>query len=542
MKIKLFFSLLLAGGLVASAQSQGYKDGIEYYKAGQYNNAKEILERTLNQSGTDQALANYYLGQVALAQGDKAAAKSYFEKGLSLNAENAYNYVGVGALDLLNGQLDAAKEQFKQAEKLGKKNADISVSIARAYYNADPVAYAKDIQKYIDKARKDSKNAAPSIYVLEGDMLVDKADYGAAASKYENAIINDPTNSEGYVKYANAYFYVNKQFAIQKLEELLQQQPNSAMAQRELAEKYFKGDYWRKASDLYGKYIQNPNHFPEDKARYAVLLYWGEKYPESYDVAGEVLNSNPKKNDKFLMERVRFLDLTKMEKFPEAVAAAEKFFKDNAGDNFTTNDYVTYADALSGNGQDSLAMIQYELAAEKDPQNGDLLKNLSTMYDKNKEYAKAADAYGAYLKLQENPSLNDLYGMSGRYLNAAATATDSVEAKELADRGIEYINQVIDRAADKIPAFYQRLANLNIAGNNKKPNAAAIEAYDKVIELLNANPANMDPANAENQLRMYWQAYAFKAAYASMNGEKELAKEYNDKATEIKNLMSGGAQ
>ncbi len=542
MKIKLFFSLLLAGGLVASAQSQGYKDGIEYYKAGQYNNAKEILERTLNQSGTDQALANYYLGQVALAQGDKAAAKSYFEKGLSLNAENAYNYVGVGALDLLNGQLDAAKEQFKQAEKLGKKNADISVSIARAYYNADPVAYAKDIQKYIDKARKDSKNAAPSIYVLEGDMLVDKADYGAAASKYENAIINDPTNSEGYVKYANAYFYVNKQFAIQKLEELLQQQPNSAMAQRELAEKYFKGDYWRKASDLYGKYIQNPNHFPEDKARYAVLLYWGEKYPESYDVAGEVLNSNPKKNDKFLMERVRFLDLTKMEKFPEAVAAAEKFFKDNAGDNFTTNDYVTYADALSGNGQDSLAMVQYELAAEKDPQNGDLLKNLSTMYDKNKEYAKAADAYGAYLKLQENPSLNDLYGMSGRYLNAAATATDSVEAKELADRGIEYINQVIDRAADKIPAFYQRLANLNIAGNNKKPNAAAIEAYDKVIELLNANPANMDPANSENQLRMYWQAYAFKAAYASMNGEKELAKEYNDKATEIKNLMSGGAQ
>ena len=542
MKIKLFFSLLLAGGLVASAQSQGYKDGIEYYKAGQYNNAKEILERTLNQSGTDQALANYYLGQVALAQGDKAAAKSYFEKGLSLNAENAYNYVGVGALDLLNGQLDAAKEQFKQAEKLGKKNADISVSIARAYYNADPVAYAKDIQKYIDKARKDSKNAAPSIYVLEGDMLVDKADYGAAASKYENAIINDPANSEGYVKYANAYFYVNKQFAIQKLEELLQQQPNSAMAQRELAEKYFKGDYWRKASDLYGKYIQNPNHFPEDKARYAVLLYWGEKYPESYDVAGEVLNSNPKANDKFLMERVRFLDLTKMEKYPEAVAAAEKFFKDNAGDNFTTNDYVTYADALSGNGQDSLAVVQYELAAEKDPENGDLLKNLSSIYDKNKQYAKAADAYGAYLKLQTDPSLNDLYGMSGRYLNAAATSTDSIEAKELADRGIEYVNQVIDRAADKIPAFYQRLANLNIAGNMKKPNAAAIEAYDKVIELLNADPANMDPANENNQLRMYWQAYAFKAAYASMNGEKELAKEYNDKATEIKNLMSGGAQ
>ena len=542
MKIKLFFSLLLAGGLMASAQSQGYKDGIEYYKAGQFNNAKEILERTLNQSETDKALANYYLGQVALAQGDKAAAKSYFEQGMQIDPENAYNYIGIGALDLLNGQLDAAKDQFKMAEKYTKKNAEASIAIARAYYNADPVTYAKDIQKYIDKARKDSKNADPSIYVLEGDMLADKSDFGAAATKYENAITNDPNNPEGYVKYANAYFNVNKQFAIQKLEELLERQPNSAMAQRELAEKYFKGDYWRKASDPYGKYIQNPNHFPEDKARYAVLLYCGEKYPESLAVADEVLSTNPKKNDKFLMERVRFLDLTKMEKFPEAVASAEAFFKDNAGDNFTTNDYVTYADALSGNGQDSLAVIQYEIAAQRDPENGDLLKNLSSIYDKNKQYAKAADAYGAYLKLQENPSLNDLYGMSGRYLNAAATSTDSIEAKELAEQGIGYVNQVLERAADKIPAFYQRLANLNIAGNMKKPNAAAIEAYDKVIELLDANPENMNPANPDNQLRMYWQAYAFKAAYASQTGDKELAKQLNDKATEIKELMSGGAQ
>ena len=289
MKKTVFLSLLLAGSLLASAQTQGYKDGIEYYKAGQYDNARTILERTINDATTDKSLANYYLGQVALVQGDKAAAKSYFDKGLSLNPDNAYNYVGIGALDLLNGQADAASDQFKRAQKLAKKNAEISVSIARAYYNADPVKYAKDIQKNIDKARKDSKNQDPSIYVLEGDMMMDAKDYGAAAAKYENAIFNDPSNSEGYVKYANAYFNVNKNYGIQKLEELLQQQPNSAMAQRELAEKYFLADHWKKASDLYGKYIQNPNHFPEDKARYAVLLYWGEKYPESLDVANQTL-------------------------------------------------------------------------------------------------------------------------------------------------------------------------------------------------------------------------------------------------------------
>ena len=52
MKIKLFLSLALATGLMASAQTQGYKDGIEYYKAGQYDNARTILERTLSDAAT----------------------------------------------------------------------------------------------------------------------------------------------------------------------------------------------------------------------------------------------------------------------------------------------------------------------------------------------------------------------------------------------------------------------------------------------------------------------------------------------------------
>ncbi len=270
MKKSVFLSLLLAGGLVASAQTQGYKDGIEYYKAGQYDNAKTILDRTLNDANTEQSLANYYLGQIALVKGDKAAAKAYFDKGNAADAESPYNYVGLGALELMAGNDKAAQEQFKTAQKLAKKNFEIPVAIARAYYNADPVKYKENIDEYLNKARKASKNKAPSIYVLEGDMLMDSQDYGGAAAKYENAIVNDPSNSEGYVKYANAYFNVNQQYGIQKLEELLQQQPNSAMAQRELAEKYFLANYWKKASDLYSTYIQNPNHFPEDKARYAV--------------------------------------------------------------------------------------------------------------------------------------------------------------------------------------------------------------------------------------------------------------------------------
>ncbi len=539
MKKTVFLSLLLAGGLLASAQTQGYKDGIEYYKAGQYDNARTILERTLNDASTDKSLANYYLGQVALNQGDKAAAKSYFEKGLSIDGDNAYNYVGIGALDLLNGQESEAANQFKKAQGLAKKNAEVSVAIARAYYNADPVKYAKEIQKNIDKARKDSKNQDPSIYVLEGDMLMDAQDFGAAAARYENAIVNDPSNSEGYVKYANAYFNVNKNYGIQKLEELLKQQPNSAMAQRELAEKYFLADHWKKASDLYGKYIQNPNHFPEDKARYAVLLYWGEKYPESLGVANEILANDP---SNFVMQRVRVLDQTAMKDYSAAVESAKKFFESNPDGNFNTNDYMTYAEALTGVGQDSLAVVQYEIAAERDPKNGDLLKNLSTIYSQNKEYTKSAEAYDAYLQLQENPSLNDFFGMSGRYLNAAVNAADTVQAKELAARGLDYVGRVIERAEPN-PLFYQRQGRLYIAANEKKPDADAIAAYDKMLELLNADPENMNPANENNALDMYREAYAFEIMYyANFNIDKDKQAYFTEKFNTVKDLLTPKAE
>lgn len=220
MKFKALLTLLLAGSMAAAAQSQGYKDGIEYYKAGQYDNARTILLNTLNQGDTDKAMANYYLGQTELAEGNKAEARKYFDAGIAANPDCGYNYVGLGALALLDGNTSEANDQFKEAQSHAKKNNEVIVDIARAYYRADPVKYAKEVEKYLTKAHKDSKHQEPSIYILEGDMLVDQEDFGGAAGKYEMATGYDSANPEGYVKYANAYFRVNPQFSIDKLREI----------------------------------------------------------------------------------------------------------------------------------------------------------------------------------------------------------------------------------------------------------------------------------------------------------------------------------
>ena len=139
----------------------------------------------------------------------------------------------------------------------------------------DPTLYAKEIEKNIANAMKVSKNKEAQVYVLQGDMAK-ASDIGQAAGFYEQAMVYDEqagnVNPEAYVKYANLYNKVNPDFAIGKLVELNEKLPTSALAQSELAEKYYDGNQFTKAAEQYGKYIKNPNHFQGDEQRYSGLL------------------------------------------------------------------------------------------------------------------------------------------------------------------------------------------------------------------------------------------------------------------------------
>ncbi|MCC8117370.1 MAG: hypothetical protein LIP09_01285 [Bacteroidales bacterium] len=534
---KILPALVLGAALTASAD--GYKDGIEYYKAGQYANAKTILERNLNDAATDKAMAYYYLGQTALAQKDLAAAKDNFQKGVSANADCPYNYVGLGAIDLLNGDKKAAETQFSTAQKLGKKNNEITVDIARAYYNADPVKYSAEVDKLLAKAHKDSKNQEPSIYILEGDMLFDAKDLGGAAGKYEQAITWDKDNPEGYVKYANAYIGVNPIYSVNKLEELKAKQPQSALAQRELAEKYYETSQWTKAAQQYGEYIQNPNHFPEDKARYSVLLYANSEYQKSLDVANELLAQDP---NNFVMNRIKMLDLAGLNQNEAADAAAKKFLAltPKGAEKFTPNDFITYAGVLEGMGQDSLAVFQYEAAVDADPTRADNIKTLSSAYNKAGMSQKAAEAFEKYMNARgEETDLNDQLQASGRWLVAASKAGDD-EALRIADadKGIAAINAVINGVTDVKPDFYDRLATLYyVRANAATPEV--VDTYEKCISLLDADPeAQTDP----KKLNLYKKAYSFIGLYyRDVAGDKEKALENFDKADYYNNLATGGA-
>ena len=520
MKFKFLLSLVLGAALSMSAQ--GYKDGIEYYKADQFENAKTILTRTLNDASTNQSEAYFYLGEIALRNGDKAEAESCFDKGITADAANPFNYVGKAEVALSKGDKKTADEYFGKARSLGKKNAELLTAIARAYYNTDAVKYAQDVVKTIERAKKADKKD-PYNLILQGDIKADEKKPGDAAALYENAILYDPNNVPAYVKYANVYFQVSPEFAIKKLEELLEIQPESALAQRELAEKYYQNDQWAKAAVAYGKYIENPNHFTEDKVRYSVLLYYGQLYDESLNLANELLVNDPKN---FQLHRIAFLNKAAKKDFAGAEKQAAVFFTIATPDKYSSNDYASMGDVLKELGKDSLAVFEYQKAVNVNPDNMDLVRQLSSAYNSAKNYEKAAEVYQQIID-GGNYKTNDLFVLAGRYMSHASTEQDSVKREAALANAVKYIDDVLA----KVPNDYrisQRKARILMVKNGNKPSAESSEVYKSVLAIL-----DQDPANKTKRANDYIEAYnQIAGAYILVN-DKANAIVYYEKFLDV---------
>lgn len=521
MKLKTLLAFML-GAVAITGSAQGFKDAVEYYRADQPDEAEIIINRTINEAGTDKSMANFYLGQIAFHRQNYANAKSFFEKGIALNADNGYNYVGLGEVALQQGDKSAADDFFKQAAKLSKKDAVLLTEIARAFYNADAAKYAKDIEKYLKDARKADKDC-PAIFILEADMLA-PVNVGDAAGYYEMAMsASDGVKyPEAFVKYARTYFPVNPNYAIDGLKKLLELQPNSALAQRELAEKYYDNDQLTMAAEQYGKYIQNPNHFKRDEQRYVGLLYFGKKYYESNALAAKILSEDP---DNFYMKRMRMLNYAALEQPEKAIEEGDKFFQ--ATGEFVPNDYTTYGDMLIAMGQDSIGVLQYEKALTLAPDKASLYKDISQAYTAAKMYDKAAEAQQKYIDMDPEHTTNDIMILARRYQNAAATsAPDSPEHADFSQKAIKAIEEVYTKVPDNLQVLSTR-SRIYLIANNNEMNDDIEQQLVKIIEILDADPENITARKQD-----YIFALNLLGRY-NLSKDREKAKAYYTKFLEI---------
>jgi tetratricopeptide (TPR) repeat protein len=414
--ITAFFALLAT---VVSAQSNFGKD---YFGIGEYTKAKEYFE---SQLATAPAESNYYLGEIARAEGKTDAAMAYYDKGIAADALYPLNFIGKGSIILKTNQKEA-ELIFSTTLKKNKKNAEVNVAIARAYYQAGLRAL---VPIKLEIARKVAKKS-PLLYIFEGDMLVAEEKNGEAAGKYEQAIYFDPTNTVAALKYAEVYALINEEAAIAKVTPVIAAHPDYTVAYRTLGRVYNSVGKYKSAIESFVKYYGDGQCDSEDLPRLASAYYFTDQFAQSVVLLDQAL---AKDSMNFVLNRLRMYNAAKT-KDPLGVSIATRFFSIQ-GSTFIDKDYAAYATILADAGKFPEALEQYNKVLASSAAKPETYKELATLYSQMKDHAKAAETTQKYIDMVGGIDVAegaDYYSM-GRswYLAAQSIAKDSTDAGKL---------------------------------------------------------------------------------------------------------------
>lgn len=392
-RVKFFSVVFLALGYTAVAQDiESAKKAID---AEQLEKAKTILKGFIK-TKPDSGRANFLLGTVYLQQTYQDSAKAAFQKGVTLKDGGSLNYIGLGQIDLDNGNPSGAQFNFDQALKdASKKNIEPYVYVGKAFTKSEN-SDAKKAIAVLSKAKEFNLTDSQLLMALGDAYMLDKDQNNAYAS-YRSAVTSDANLLRAKMQ-QSVLLKGAKAFPEAKagLEEIIANNPIFGPAYRELAETYlgmalnqndkakFK-ELTDKALPLYEKYMSLTDYSLASRMRHADFLIITKDYVSLEKEANEM-----KKLDKINPRILRYLGYASYENgnIDQSIDALKQYTS-NSSNKIIGRDYL-----YLGLGQLKKAVTPAAVATEK-PKVDDVM------------YKLAIDNFKKAIEL-DKPMANDL--------------------------------------------------------------------------------------------------------------------------------------
>ncbi len=485
-KFKLLSIALLA--FVGLGHAQELDQANKAIDAEQFEKAKSILKKVLV-TKPENGKSAFLLGNIYLAQNIADSAKIYFQKGLKAANDSKLNYIGLGQLDLDNGNLTAAQSNFDLAtQEVKKKDIEPYIYLGKAYMNANKPDYTNALL-VLNKAKL-LKPQDAQLQLALGDAFYGSKNQNEAYAAYRNAFQIDPTLIRARVqqgvllKGAKAYSE-----AIKFLNEIEVSNPQYGPVYRELAETYY---YWgANEPKKYNEYIQK------------ALSYY-EKYMSLTDYS--------------LTSRMRHADFLILAKDYKALEAEALKMKELDNVNPRILRYLGYAAYENGNSDAALKALESFIAipTNKIIARDYLYLGLAKMKIANNRETKTIDVAGfdaavSFIKKSvemEITMTNDLSEV-GKKLYEQKLYKEAAAIYEIAVTNVNSKNYLLDN-------FY--LGNSLYFDNTRKevvkPDPIALQKADLAFgNVITASPATQD-------------AYIFRARTNSLLENDEMASKY----------------
>lgn len=283
-KFKIFSTAFLAS--MSFAHAQDVAQVRKAIDAEQYDKAKSMLKSILKASPID-GRANFLLGNVYLIQAEADSAKIAYDKGLAGTDGAKLNYIGLGVIDLDNGNKAGAEANFALALKdAKKKDLEGLIAVGRGYTYSTKPDFKKAIE-VLNKAKEINPNDA-QVQLALGDAYNGDKNQNEAYTAYRSAFQLDPSLLRAkmqlgvLLKRAKSY-----DEAIKAYNEVIAINPNYGPVYRELAETYYEwgrnkrakeAEYIQIAIGHYEKYITLTDLSLNSRMRHADFLVLAKDY------------------------------------------------------------------------------------------------------------------------------------------------------------------------------------------------------------------------------------------------------------------------
>ena len=432
------------------------------------------------------------------------------------------------ALEGIKSQAPNVAELAKNAYKKNKKDAAALIKIGRAFYEQKDTANAAQFARYANEAGK-PKNAYAPAFMLLGDIeAAFGTDGGKAAGYYNQAIHFDPTNPEGYKKWALVYRKISPSQAAAKLQEMKKNCPSEDI-DAAIAHIYMLAGDEKQAYENYAK----ADVYKLDKGNlneFVRASYFTGHFEDALKAAEAGIKLEPR-NPTF--NRLAMFSNYELKKYDAAKAYIHKYF--NETDSAKFSEYDHFYTALIYQALEDKAKMYEEydkaLALVNDSsmiKRHAILKSVSDSYLKDQNFDQALRYYQDYLAVKPEQNSDDIEGLA-KIFSKYADAVDESRKPEMIGRAVATYRMMAEKfPVQAIYAAYQ-CATMNNKLDPNMTKSLARPDYLKVVSLLENKP---DRDKSENTMLKYSYHYLMSNAFLIAKNKAE-AKAYANKILAI---------
>lgn len=508
-------SVIMAFGI----QAQDLKTAIQLTKSESYDKAEEMYKALVQKEPGNSKnyfylgenyLLNYFADTISntLAAATRAAGEIY-QKGISTNASDPLNYIGLAKIANYTGDKAKADEMrtkarsfllpYKNIKKMtppAPEYAFALAKIAESYVNSVENTVDTGLAlPFIRQAIKiDNKN--PEIFLIAGDIYMMANDGSNAIRNYNLAQFADPKSPTAAMKIGFVYFKARAfTQAIQNFEEAISLNADYAPAYRELGQLYWRAGRLEQSKENFRKYLELTAGNIPAKVRYVNSLFYSGDYEEVIKSVEEILAVDQSRG---YMNRLAGYSYYEKENpdYDKALSYMEKLFKVVSSDALLQKDHHYMARILVKKNQDYT-------------KNLDELNSLKNQLDREKSRMAAATAAN---KAKFAASVDEL-SKKVSDLEAKVAAADKELDRAFTEFDLAFKAKRTDANAPMTPVERAILSEMASNYNAFRRYEGAAKTWARLIDPSKENNLN------EYMLigRAYYNAEKYKSADSILN-------------------------